>query len=863
MHQIKPIPNNNTEFSFEKADRKTLENILKDLENQEKELLKESTQKAEKKYWENRQKYNQRSKSLFNLNFHNPNLLNGDHLKYHPHLNGKNHAYWYNDGSGFFSGGMKTFGTGFDFPTLFQSQAHLAKINQHTMFEINNFNPQVFDTFPLGNYPAIDLNGFDMNKYNSSLRFSNNIQMPAIPQLSTEGAFLQKSKSAYIIKPKKENHPTNQTFDLSRNTFLNDNSNKTFYSTPKLISKNNNIQFFPKNIPTLDENKLRKTLNNVNMTLNKFSNTTLEEKVKNNAKKPVNKVYKQSSNVDVYYLPEHNKTTDFSIQEKYSKKNLVSNETFQTESNYFKSKSFHDSKMFPKIDNSLNEAYKTNNLDIKNELSSIEKDLLSRKNAHNSGIISNKFSAQNATHYKKKAAKVDLSRSVDFPTPTPLNFKVPVKITKNNEESTFLVKAKKSKSFNEPKKILEISVPETNTISRSNQNSFYKDLKLADINTFKSTIEYHEDDNIVKNKENFNASPIPIVSQLNRTCTSNRSMLNATSDELEEIFSNKKRVNLTKNLEVMSKPTIEHSEKQIKLIEPISSQVKIIQKKVKEESKFAISNKPVMSAFKCTNTLSKSKTETFDGKNLFKPVSEIGSNRKNFTPIENVSINEISKKNIQVNLFKPNQSNQNFNNANNFSPFANSSQANLKYQLKEKSSAFISPLVKKNGIYQNPRVQVSHIQNWNEPVDEKKRMFQKENAFIQSLFPQNINSPYETEEEKEKRLREICDYLREELDFKKSEGSLSSGYDSPSSSNSLVRENLFETNKSLNNSSKSKTNFDQEMPCEEAFGYLIVDLNQFEQADEVKSMNSRKLWIKDIPIYVHENSTKSSIQIFS
>ena len=888
MHQIKQIPNNNnTEFSFEKADRKTLENILKNLENQEKELLKESTQNQ----WQNLPKHKQISKSLYNFNFQDSNNFIYDNLRYPTNLDTESH--WYNDGVGLFQG--EIYRNNLEFPTFFHPQTHFPKINQHTMFEMNYYNRSLFDHFPTVNYSAKDFNGLDMNAINSPPIFPYNNQMPLSLQYDKERAYIQKSKSAYLIKPNRENRTVAQTFDLSSNPFINNNFNKTFYSTPKMISKNIKTQAFAKNIQTLNENHFRKTLNNVNSTLGELSKTTLEEKIKNNLN---NKTFKKS--------PNQNKSDELPLQQKISKKNLTHEDSKMVNS-YLRSKSLHDNKISSKVVNPLKLTHGLKNTSVRTENNSFKSSIVHET------MVPKMINPSNAAFH---TTKINLSQTLDVPVPSNLNFKNTAKIVKNFEDSEFSVKAKRSKSFSELKK----QITEPVKTNRSNQNSFYKDLKLADLNTFKNTIEYHEDDLNTKNNQNSNQELINNSIKINQASNMpDRGMFDTTSDELEEIFINQNKVKNTMNQQVLAKKMNEYSAN----LE--TSKIEIIQKEVKQTQLPVILNKQVNSAFKSTSALSKSKTQNLDVKTLSKPLIEPSFNRNSYPRVEN----EISKENMLFNSFKTNQLNQNFDNINNyrqkrvketpiptiFNKQLNSAFKSTSVLSKSKTdtldvkrlskpvietsfnrNSFIqeeNEILKKNRLFDslktNPNLnsinkikpfhnvsnnqnqifqkgsiqQVFSIPDLNERIDQvKKKTINHENNLISALLSQNIN-PYETEAEKETRLREICDYLRGELDFKKSEGSLSSGYDSPSSSNSLTRENVFESNKSLKINSKSKISFNEEMPCEEAFGYLIVDLNQFENADDAQSMNSRKLWIKDIPVYIHENSSKSSIQIFS
>jgi hypothetical protein len=894
MHQIKQIPNNNTEFSFEKADRKTLENILKNLENQEKELLKESTQKD----WQNLPKHKNISKSLYNFNFQGSNNFIYDNLRYPTNLNTDSH--WYNDGVGLFQG--EIYRNSLEFPKFYHPQTPFPKINQHTMFEMNYYNRSVFDHFSTANYSAKNFNGLDMNAANSSLIFPYNNQIPLSLHYDKERAYIQKSKSAYLIKPNRENHTVAQNFDLSSNPFLNNSFNKTFYSTPKMISKNIKTQAFQKNIQTLNENHFRKTLDNVNSTLSKLSKTTLEEKTNNLNNKALKK------------FPYQNKPDELPLQQKISNKNKI-NEDSQMSNTYLRSKSLHDNKISPKVVNPLKLTCNLKNTSVRTESNSFKSPILHEK------MVSKMTNPSSAAFNTNKATKVNLSQTIDVPVPSNLNFKSTVKLVKKNEDSEFSVEAKKSKSFSELKKqIIEPVETKVNRANRSNQNSFYKDLKLADLNTFKNTIEYHEDDFNTKNNQKSNQKLIDNSIKIHQANNMpDRSMFDVTSDELEEIFISKSNVKNKMNQQVLAKKMNECSGN----LE--TSKIEIIQKEFKETPLPVILNKQVNSAFKSTSApLSKSKTQNLDVKTLFKPLIEPSFNRNSFPQVGN----EISTKNM-LNSFRTNQLNQNFDNINNYrqervkknpplailnkqlnsafkstsalsksktdtldvkrlskpvieTSFNRNSLIQVENEILKKNLLFdslktnpnfsfinnIKPLhndsSKNNQIYQKGSIQQAcSIHHSNERIDQvKKKEINHESNLISALLSQNIN-PYESEVEKETRLREICDYLREELDFKKSEGSLSSGYDSPSSSNSLTRDNLFETNKSLKINSKSKISFNEEMPCEEAFGYLIVDLNQFENADDAQSMNSRKLWIKDIPIYIHENSSKSAIQIFS
>ena len=633
MHQIKQIPNNNTEFSFEKADRKTLENILKNLENQEKELLKESAQK----HWQNLPKHKQISKSHYNFNFQDSNNFIYDNLRYPTNLNTDSH--WYNDGIGLFQG--EIYGNNLEFPKNFHPQTPFPKINQHTMFEMNYYNRSLFDHFPTVNYSAKDFNGLDMNVVNSPPIFPYNNQMPVSLQYDKERVYIQKSKSAYLIKPNRENRTVAQTFDLSSNPFINNNFNKTFYSTPKMISKNIKTQAFPKNIQTLNENHLRKTLNNVNSTLGKLSKTTLEEKTKNNLNN--NKAFKKS--------PNQNKSDEVPLQQKISNKNIT-NEYSQMSNSYFRSKSLHDNKISPKVVNPLKLTYVLKNTSVRTENNSFKGPIVHET------MVPKMINMSNAAFHTNKATKVNLSQTIDVPVQSSLNFKNTVKKVKEYEDSEFSVKAKRSKSFGELKKqIIEPVKTKVNQTNRSNQNSFYKDLKLADLNTFKNTIEYHEDDLNTKNNPKSNQELIENSIKIHQANNMpDRSMFDVTSDELEEIFISKNNVKNIMNQQVLAKKMNEYSGN----LE--TSKLEIIQKEVKETPLPVILNKQVNSAFKSTSALSKSKTQNLDVKTLSKPLIKPSFNRNSFPQVEN----EISKKNMLLNSFKTNQLNQTFDNINNY-----------------------------------------------------------------------------------------------------------------------------------------------------------------------------------------------------
>jgi hypothetical protein len=814
MHQIQSIPNNNTEFSFEKADPKTLENILKDLENQEKELLRESTQKTEKKYWDNLKKYDQTSKSLFNFNVQNVN--SNPPIGNQPNLIAE--PYWYNNGNGFLPGGITTFGHGFDYSSLMRSQVQFKKMNQHTFHEMNNFYPSQFGQPSFVNYPPFDqLNGFDIHQ-----KYPNNIPMQIFSQNKKTSPMIQKSKSAYVIKPNVENIIANKNFNPSKNMFLKEVTNKTLYSTPKMISKNIKVQFNPKNAQKFDETSLR-------VSVNKVVQPKLEEKAGND-KKAFNKINNTFN--ERYYLPENNKTTDFSIQQKYLRQNLQGRNEDPLEKGCLRSKSLHDTKI--KSINSPN---------IK--IATKQPENLSR-------TLDIPLS---------ETLNTNLSRTIEIPVKTHQHFKIPVKLNAKKVASEITIQDKKSPTLDENKKNLQKPAALDTTMNRSNQNSFYKDLKLAEVNTFKSTIEYHEDEN-AKNSAKTNTEINKSSNEIPQTNTHNQNAFDITNDELEEIFSEKIRI-IPQKHENLNKIMI--NKQQIESSKSNKTQMETIPQKDKDTNSI-ISRQSNFSAFKAPSLQT----------NLIKPNSiEKFSNVKNANQVENSILNDILKNNTErKSLEKDFQSNQNLNKFSNIKSCANfgqlkkNSNLDLKNKLREQSCAYLSSLVQRRDSCEKtpmPRKQIFSITDLKERDDKEKiKLTRNDNAFISVDLPLNLNDHYELEAEKEMRLKEICDYLREELDFKKSDGSLSSGYDSPSSSNSITRENLLESNKAIKTNPFSKNNFDNELaPTEEAFGYLIVDLNQFENADNKQVNSNRKLWVKDIPIFLHENSSKSVIKICS
>jgi len=824
MHQIQSIPNNNTEFSFEKADPKTLENILKDLENQEKELLRESTQKAEKKHWENLKKYDQTSKSLYNFNVQginsNPPIVN--HLKYQPNLIAD--PYWYNNVNGFLPGGITTYGHGFDYSSLMLSQAQFKKINPHTMFEMNNFYPPQFGLPSFVNYPPFDqLNGYEKSKFDFHQKYPNKIPMQMFPQNKKTSPMIQKSKSAYVIKPNAENIIANKSFNHSKNMFLNDVTNKTLYSTPKMISKNIQVQFNSRNVQKLDETSLR-------VTENKAAQPKLEQKA-SNEKITLNNINKTF--YEQYYLPANNKTTDFPIQQKYLRQNSQGRNENSLVKGFLRSKSLHDTKI-----KTIKPA------DIK--IATKQPDNLSR-------TLDIPLS---------ETLHTNISRTIEIPVKTHQHIKIPVQFKAKKVDSEITIQDKKSQTFDENKKNLQKPVAlDTTMNNRTSQNSFYKDLKLAEVNTFKSTIEYHEDENS-KNSAKTNTEINKPSNEIAQTNTRSQNAFDITNDELEEIFSEKIRIN-PKNPGNLNKITT--NLKQIESSKSNKAQMESVPQKDKDTNSI-ISRKSNLSAFKTPSSQT----------NLIKPNTiEKFSNVKNANQVENSILNEILKNSMERKSFEKDfQSNQNLNKFSNIKSCANfgqlkkNSNLDLKNKLREQSCAYLSSLVQRREMCEKtpiPRKQIFSITDLKERDDnEKIKLTRNDNALISVNLPLNLNDHYELEAEKEMRLKEICDYLREELDFKRSDGSLSSGYDSPSSSNSITRENLFESNKTVKTNSYSKANFgDRLAPTEEAFGYLIVDLNQFENADNKQVNSNRKLWVKDIPIFLQENSSKNVIKICS
>ena len=131
MHQVQVIPNNNADFAFEKADPKTLEIILKKLENQEKELLKESTQKTHNKHLGELRSLNEKPVNFFQPNFQNndANYFYGNNLTYSPTFPNSNQ---------FLTRAKTSFGFNYDLSSH-MPQTHLNTINPQTMFEMNDF----------------------------------------------------------------------------------------------------------------------------------------------------------------------------------------------------------------------------------------------------------------------------------------------------------------------------------------------------------------------------------------------------------------------------------------------------------------------------------------------------------------------------------------------------------------------------------------------------------------------------------------------------------------------------------------------------------------------------------------------------